>query len=1135
MSKRILGKVLKGVLFGVILGSAWLTEAGSFAQPPSATMSFAPGSIGEGTVSTLTISFTNPDPVTPASDLSVVNNLPAGLRIATPSNASTDCVNGILSAPDGEATISLSNGRIGTNGTCEVLLDVTGDTAGDYMNVSGDVTSSAGNGGPANATLSISATLPGFEMAFSPGVVPIGGTSTVTYSMTNKLPSTSLQNLFFRNVLPAGMVVATPPNVSTTCDTTFGPPLTAEAGGSEINFILFVMSGGASCTASVDVTTSIAGVIGNTTTPLSFDAPGNQESGKASAVLDVRVEPLNLSGFFSGDPVPPGATLSLDFAISNLNRDHGASAIRFDNNLDAALTGLVAVGLPMNDVCGSGSTLSGTGLIGLSGGSLPAGGTCTFSVQVEVPSAAAAGMYTNTSTAVMADVDGRPGIGNHATDSFEVNEAPSLSKRFLDDPLPAGQLTTMEFTIENVSASNAATDIGFVDDLNQFIPGTEVLDIPAEGFCGAGSRLDFFSSPDDSELIMTGGSLAPEASCTFGVTVDVPLGTPSNTYVNTTEPITATVAGSSVTGHPAAAGLTFIAAPSLRKWFSEPRVAPGGTVTLELELRYGENAPNQATEVSFDDDLQAMMPNLVATGLPMNDVCGPGSRLDGTSILTLTGGTLGPQEQCSMSVTLNVPGDAQTGQYLNTTSDVSATAAGLSVLSAAATADLEVTSVVLEKQFVEEPVFAGDVVTLRFTVTNSDPTDPASSMLFTDNLDDTLDGMAAVGLPVANVCGAGSRIEGTSSLIFTGGNVPGGGSCSFDVSVQVPPNAAASSYNNNTSGFSFDFAGETRLIEGAHDTLTISEPLSFAKAFDVDVVAPGETVSLEFTIGNAHSSQVADQLAFTDDLGAALEGLEAVGLPAADVCGEGSMLTGTDVLTLSGGALAAESSCTFSVELQVPNDVATGTSVRNVSTELSGMIDGFERKAPPAQDQLAVNLMTLSKSFDSSAEPGDSTTLSFVIENLNSTSAAQGVSFTDDLDAVLSGLVAAGTPIEDVCGAGSVLDGSSVLTLRGGNLEPGASCTFSVAVEVPSTAEPGDYVNITSVLSNAQGVVGDPGTATLTVNPRSDMDGGVDGGADGGTGGGSGGGCGCRTTTAGDTPVWLLAFALFALWRRRVI
>jgi MYXO-CTERM domain-containing protein len=296
-------------------------------------------------------------------------------------------------------------------------------------------------------------------------------------------------------------------------------------------------------------------------------------------------------------------------------------------------------------------------------------------------------------------------------------------------------------------------------------------------------------------------------------------------------------------------------------------------------------------------------------------------------------------------------------------------------------------------------------------------------------------------------------------------------------------------------------------------------------------------VTLEFTVANTSATDSATDIAFTDDLGAALEGLEALGLPISDVCGAGSMLSGTDVITLTGGTIAPESSCTFSLEVQVPSDVTSGTTVSNVTSELSGLINGSARTAPPARDELDVTLMTLSKVFEDAVEVGSSTTLTFVIENLNGDSTATGVGFTDDLDAVLEGLAATGTPIEDACGPGSVLDGSPVVSLRGGSIDAGGSCTFGVTVAVPSGAAPGEYQNVTSELSSDLGVAGDPATARLTVVPAMIPDGGVDAGPDAGPDGGTGdgldgGGCGCRTTGVKDTPTWLLAFVLFVAWRR---
>jgi hypothetical protein len=73
---------------------------------------------------------------------------------------------------------------------------------------------------------------------------------------------------------------------------------------------------------------------------------------------------------------------------------------------------------------------------------------------------------------------------------------------------------------------------------------------------------------------------------------------------------------------------------------------------------------------------------------------------------------------------------------------------------------------------------------------------------------------------------------------------------------------------------------------------------------------------------------------------------------------------------------------------------------------------------------------------------------------------------------------------------GSVLEGTSFLTLSDGNLLPSDSCTFSVELQVPLTTESGSYLNVTSDLLGPGGAfLAEPATATLTVFEPIDSDG----------------------------------------------
>jgi hypothetical protein len=158
----------------------------------------------------------------------------------------------------------------------------------------------------------------------------------------------------------------------------------------------------------------------------------------------------------------------------------------------------------------------------------------------------------------------------------------------------------------------------------------------------------------------------------------------------------------------------------------------------------------------------------------------------------------------------------------------------------------------------------------------------------------------------------------------------------------------------------------------------------------------------------------------------------------------------------------------------------------------------------------SVYSLELTKTFtDDPAVPNGSVTLEFTINNTDDV-AVTDIAFTDDLDATLSGLVAVGLPMNDVCGAGSHLSGTSVLTLTGGDLPPNGICTFSVMLQVPAGARQGTYPNATSSLTSSLGSSGmasdvlyvEAPTGTITVHKFNDLDG--DGNLDAGEPGISG-------------------------------
>ena len=104
--------------------------------PPTLAKEFGPATIDAGGISTLVITLSNPTASVATLSAPFTDNLPAGLVIANPTNASTDCGGGItVDATAGGTAVTLPMGRtIPATSACTVTVDVRAATAGSYLN-----------------------------------------------------------------------------------------------------------------------------------------------------------------------------------------------------------------------------------------------------------------------------------------------------------------------------------------------------------------------------------------------------------------------------------------------------------------------------------------------------------------------------------------------------------------------------------------------------------------------------------------------------------------------------------------------------------------------------------------------------------------------------------------------------------------------------------------------------------------------------------------------------------------------------------------------------------------------------------------------------------------------------------------
>ena len=986
---------------GALTSSAGTTPGATASLFVDATLlgfskSFAPGSIPLGGTSVLTFTFDN----TAAGAVDqfsarFLDDLPAGMVIATPANASTDCIaplapNTTLTAVSGTSFIQFF--AIGTSfppgfcppfcnapvlmpgETCTVSVDVTTDTTGVFVNTARlpiDGTAFQGF-----ATDALDVPLEFLTKSFIDDPVAPDGFVTLDFTVTNLDRLDSATAISFDDPLPAGL--------------TFDSLVSDDCGGvldTAMASVLKYSGGGpllpeAACTLSVRLKVPAAAATGtatNTTTAIMATIGGIGVTGNtATDVLRISTAPVLTKEFLdamtmAADPVvKSGDDVIVRFTITNPSTTSSATDIAFEDFFDSVLA--TASVTPGDDCCGAGSTCTFTPLIdiplfsfvpaniAISGGSLApagmAGDSCTFSLTLDVGIDAEAGIYPNTTSDVTATVDGATQAGDPASDSFTVVSAPGLSKAFPDGPVVPGGTVTLEFTLTHpLEAPGDATLITFTDDLADLPtdpPGLVLSGLTAnlpptpDPPCGAGSTL--MGSAGDTLLTFAGGTLVPGGSCTFSVTLDVPATAAAGTFKNTTSGVGAMVGGLDTTSAPAAADLGVFGLTFTKQFIGDPVMA-GGTVTLQFTVD-NTSLTDDATSISIDDNLEAVLPGLAPSGMLPATPCGPSSTLTFTgTTLSLAGGEVAAGDMCMYSVTLLVPGGTLDGNYPNATTVNLAIIGTTFVFLPPATDELTVNSTLLalSKAFTDDPVTPGGTATLEFTLTNLDAGNAGSMIDFTDDFGTALPGVTFDS--VVNGCGAMVTGLGTGTLTVDDAVLGAGGTCTITASLTVPVGAAPGFYTNTTGPITGMIGGAAASGTAAGADLEVVQLLLFSKSFDGATTAGG-TPKLTFTITNPGPG-TAIGIGFTDQLDDVITGLIETNLPLFDICGLGSSLTSTSgsLLTLSGGQLPPlGGTCSIEVDLLVPVTATVGTFPNTTS-------DLFQTGLPvanPATDGLTV-------------------------------------------------------------------------------------------------------------------------------------------------------------------------------------
>jgi hypothetical protein len=249
--------------------------------------------------------------------------------------------------------------------------------------------------------------------------------------------------------------------------------------------------------------------------------------------------------------------------------------------------------------------------------------------------------------------------------------------------------------------------------------------------------------------------------------------------------------------------------------------------------------------------------------------------------------------------------------------------------------------------------------------------------------------------------------------------------------------------------------------------------LVIGTSFGAATIPVNANTSLSFTIGNPIGSVTLGGVAFTDALPGGLTVATPNGLTGA--CGGGTItaVAGSNSVSLSGGTLAAGTSCTFSVNVTA---VAAGIQNNTVTvTSSNGGVGGTgSASVTVARPPL------IAKSFGAANMTANGSTLSFTVTNPAANPIPlTGVGFTDTLPPGL--LVATPNALVGSCGGGTIgaTAGSGAVSLANATLAAGVSCTFSVNV-IPTAS--GVMNNVTSAVTSNEVGAGNTASASVSTN-----------------------------------------------------
>jgi hypothetical protein len=355
---------------------------------PTLGKSFSPSTISVGGVSTLVLTLSNSNSVIDTMTAPLTDHLPAGMTVD--GTASTTC-GGTVDALKGSTTVTLTGGVIPAKGSCTVSVSVYPDCECQYYNSVSAGALETDNGkyaAAAVATLTVTkAAAPGgtptVSKFFYPDEIKPGATTTLTITLTNPDAKAATLTAPFTDNLPSGMVVHGLP--STVSDNTCGGTLTASKGSAYVTLTDGKIPADGTCRITVIVSVEKAGTYVNSLRSGTLKTSNGSNAKLANASLVVSASAgtgTQLLKTFSPATIKNDGVSTLTITLKN---SYASVAKLTAPLIDTMPAGLVVYGSAKNTCGGVVKATARTSTVTLTGGAIPAKGSCTVTVQVTAP------------------------------------------------------------------------------------------------------------------------------------------------------------------------------------------------------------------------------------------------------------------------------------------------------------------------------------------------------------------------------------------------------------------------------------------------------------------------------------------------------------------------------------------------------------------------------------------------------------------------------------------------------------------------------------------------------------------------------------------------------------------------------